>query len=160
MRRTNSRSNKGFSLIEVLVALAIIAITITLFSYFVSSLQRSRDARLETTAAAYARNYFDSLRAAWQDPLIYSNGDLSLGDGDVEPPAGYKSVEIKVTRYDTGHAKTGESTFSDTSASFKLPESDDDGLIVDFIRRISLEITDNQGDSETFVTQIVQPTGE
>jgi prepilin-type N-terminal cleavage/methylation domain-containing protein len=58
----------GFSLIEVMVALFIIAIATLIFGYFMTPLQQSKEAQLETQQIASARNYLDNLRALWQDP--------------------------------------------------------------------------------------------
>jgi prepilin-type N-terminal cleavage/methylation domain-containing protein len=62
------REEAGFSLIEVMVALFIIAVATLIFGYFMTPLRQSKEAQQETQQIAAARNYLDNLRALWQDP--------------------------------------------------------------------------------------------
>jgi prepilin-type N-terminal cleavage/methylation domain-containing protein len=58
----------GFSLIEVMVALFIIAIATLIFGYFMTPLRMSKEAQQQTQQLALARNVMDNVRNFWQDP--------------------------------------------------------------------------------------------
>lgn len=70
---TNTRLNqKGFSLVEVLVAIFIIAMGVILFGYFAKSLKTTSDARIETEAMISLRSALDDTRALWSSSEGYS----------------------------------------------------------------------------------------
>ncbi len=76
----DSKTNKGFTLIEVLIAMAIIAVgLISLVSLFPVGLRSSRLAGDFTTASFIAQQALDSIRAAAQ---VYDPADLVDEDGD------------------------------------------------------------------------------
>lgn len=58
----------GFSLIEVMVALFIIAVATLIFGYFMTPLRMSKEAQQQTQQLALARNVMDNVRNFWQDP--------------------------------------------------------------------------------------------
>jgi prepilin-type N-terminal cleavage/methylation domain-containing protein len=62
------RGTNGFSLIEVMVALFIIAIATLIFGYFMTPLRLSGEAQKQTQQMALARNVMDNVRNFWQDP--------------------------------------------------------------------------------------------
>ena len=55
----------GFSLIEALVAVAVVAVAIALLGYFVTALQAMRTSQTETVGINWARTYTDTTRAMW-----------------------------------------------------------------------------------------------
>jgi prepilin-type N-terminal cleavage/methylation domain-containing protein len=66
----------GFSLVEMMVAMFIIAIAIIMFSYFLNPLRQTSQSQVETQMAAQARSYLDSLRSSWsngQNECAYRN---------------------------------------------------------------------------------------
>ena len=76
----DSKTNKGFTLIEVLIAMAIIAVgLISLVSLFPVGLRSSRLAGDFTTASFIAQQSLDNIRAAAQ---VYDPADLFDEDGD------------------------------------------------------------------------------
>ena len=88
---------QGLSLIEVLVALVLVAVAVSMFLYFADSLRLTTLSREETQAASFARNYFDSLKSRWQSEIGYEN-DLELAEDLLlsQTPEGYEAeLEVK-----------------------------------------------------------------
>jgi prepilin-type N-terminal cleavage/methylation domain-containing protein len=79
---------KGFSLVEVLVSLAITALAIGMFSYFGNGITLTRNSQIDTQAQAFARSYFDTMRANWSQSLAYTAGALP----SMTLPSGYTSL--------------------------------------------------------------------
>ncbi len=57
----------AFSLVEVLVALAILGLSLSFFAYFADALKLTGSAKQEAEIAAYAYNYLENLRSTWQN---------------------------------------------------------------------------------------------
>jgi prepilin-type N-terminal cleavage/methylation domain-containing protein len=72
------RQRQGLTLVEVLVALVIIAITMVMFGYFSTALQATSNSRQATAAANFSRSYLDALRSQWQDLTMYSAGSRDV----------------------------------------------------------------------------------
>jgi prepilin-type N-terminal cleavage/methylation domain-containing protein len=132
--------SRGLTLVEVLVALAIIGVAGGMFGYFVSSLQTTKSAREQTTALAYARDYLEGLRARWQTLEGYQTISLAT---PVEPPASYKlKIKIDNDKGGTVYGYPGGGTSEDLSA----------------LRKITLTFTDEQDKTVSLVTTIARPT--
>ncbi|WP_027876420.1 type IV pilus modification PilV family protein [Meiothermus cerbereus] len=82
----------GFSFVEVMVALAILSLAILILTYFGSSFSLTRNAQIDTQAQAYARSYFDNLRASWSTRATYNAAVLP----SVTPPSGFSSPTVAV----------------------------------------------------------------
>jgi len=82
----------GFSFVEVMVALAILSMTILMLTYFGSSFSLTRKAQIDTQAQAYARSYFDNLRASWSTRATYNAATLP----SVTPPSGFSTLTVTV----------------------------------------------------------------
>ncbi|MGE5245940.1 MAG: type IV pilus modification PilV family protein [Betaproteobacteria bacterium] len=91
--RRRRRSNDGFSLVEVLVAVSILAVALTsLAQLFVLATGANANARVTTEAAVAARQKMEQLRAlAWSvDPL-----GLPVTEPGLQPsPAGALSKDV------------------------------------------------------------------
>ena len=146
MLKTNFLS-KGFTLVEVLVALGVLSITMGLFTYFGTSLNISHEAKLETSAASFSRKYIDTLRSSWQNDLAYDDGALL----DLSPPNGYTDYNLTITLLDSAGTTTSTYTGSYSSGFSDLNSTADD------IRQINLSLTTAKGDQHKFSTQIVRP---
>lgn len=88
-------NKRGLSLVEVLVALVIVAIAASMFLYFADALRLTRLARQETTATTFARSYLSSLQSYWQEPDNYVYGLAyaeSLADTVPEP----FSIQVRI----------------------------------------------------------------
>jgi prepilin-type N-terminal cleavage/methylation domain-containing protein len=130
----------GMTLVEVLVALVILGITILLFSPFITSLGNNRKATEQTTTLAYARNYLDGLRVAWQRLEGYQTLSLAAPDN---PPPSYK-LEVTIQNDD-----------GNTNFSFPNGSSSDD---LSPFGNVTLTFTDEDDKTVTLVTQIARPT--
>lgn len=73
-----------------MVALAILSITILILSYFGSSFTLTRNAQIDTQAQAFARNYFDTLRARWSTRAAFAAGTPP----SVALPSGFSNLTI------------------------------------------------------------------
>jgi prepilin-type N-terminal cleavage/methylation domain-containing protein len=82
------RNRRGFSLVEVLVALVIVAVAVAMFGYFGSGFRLTRTSQIDTQAQAFARSYFDTIRADWSQPVTYSAGALP----NLKMPDGYNNL--------------------------------------------------------------------
>jgi prepilin-type N-terminal cleavage/methylation domain-containing protein len=133
-------SSRGLTLVEVLVALAIVGVAGGMFGYFVSSLQTTKSARQQTTALAYARDYLEGLRAKWQTLAGYQT--LSLAT-PVEPPANYDlKIQIENDKGSVVYGYPGGAASEDLSA----------------LRKITLTFTDEKDKTVSLVTTIARPT--
>jgi hypothetical protein len=75
-----------------MVALAILSMTILMLTYFGSSFSLTRKAQIDTQAQAYARSYFDNLRASWSTRAAYDAAVLP----SLTPPSGFSSPIVAV----------------------------------------------------------------
>jgi prepilin-type N-terminal cleavage/methylation domain-containing protein len=118
----------GMTLVEVLVALALVGVGGSLFGYLITSLQSTKTAREETSALAYGRNYLEGLQAKWQTLK------------------GYQTLSIKVkVQNEAGsiiYSFPGGASSEDLSA----------------LRNITLTFTDEHDKTVSLVTQIARPT--
>jgi prepilin-type N-terminal cleavage/methylation domain-containing protein len=69
-------NRKGFSLIEVLVALVLIGVATVMFGFFTSGFSATRQARADTEVQVLARSYFDTLRSSWSVSGNYTSATL------------------------------------------------------------------------------------
>ncbi|WP_051304178.1 type IV pilus modification PilV family protein [Calidithermus chliarophilus] len=140
----------GLSLIEVMVALVIIAITVLLFAYFASSFRGTSQAQIDTQAQVYARSYFDALRAEWSthsgfnaDPSTFAYPRSPEGPPLVPPPKGFELVEF--------NPEANVTRVSGTDASGKA-------YSVVVMRQVLIKIRSARGKEYEFRTQIAAPS--
>ncbi len=123
---------QGLSLIEVLMALVLVAIAVSMFLYFADSLRLTTVSREETQAATFGRNYFDSLKSRWQSEFGYENDLDIIGDFlEDNIPDSYEAVleikdendstivELELSRNADGVANMSGSIPSSHSASLR-----------------------------------------
>ncbi|RIH75047.1 type IV pilus modification protein PilV [Meiothermus hypogaeus] len=87
----------GFSFVEVMVALAILSLTILILTYFGSSFTLTRNAQIDTQAQAFARSYFDNLRASWSTRTTFN----AAVPPSVTPPGGFSNPTVNVENIQT-----------------------------------------------------------
>ena len=96
--RTNARASSGFTLLEVMVAIAILAIALmAVFGSQSQSLTLASEAKFHTTGAFLAQSKMAEVEAEAHDNLASDSGDF----GDDFP--GY-SWDLKVSDVDVGVA--------------------------------------------------------
>lgn len=102
----------GFTLIEVLVAVAFIGITMVVFEILVSSMKMNRDSRVALTVNQAVNSYLETVYADWQSALQYRNGSLT------SPPALPQytwKLSVATVNADTG-ATSNATTFNQGNA--------------------------------------------
>jgi len=130
-------NKKGFSLVELLVALSIIALSLSFFAYFSDALKLTGSAKNEAAVAAYSHNYLESLRAKWQ------NLDSFNEPTNIEPknlPEGY-TAKVKISE-EKGKVYNPEKRISQAVVS---------------LRTIEIILTDQTGNEFMMSTKIARP---
>jgi len=130
-------TNKGFSLIELLVALSIIALSLSFFAYFSDALSLTSSAKNEAAIAAYSHNYLEKLRSEWQNLDKFKNrSGIDLND----LPKGY-SGQINIDE------ETGKVYNSDKKISEKVVS----------LRTVEIVLSDQAGNEFKMSTKIARP---
>lgn len=162
--RSKSRQGKaGFTLVEVLVAIVIIGITLSMFAYLVNSLRISSNARNETSAAVFARNYFDTLRSLWQVESRYDavGGNATATNDErpelVAPPSGFERYTLTVQSVSATGQNIGGATSVTYSAGTAGTRMSFPYSANDYLREITIVLTDRGGEVYSFSTKIVRP---
>jgi len=112
-----------------MVALAILSITIVILSYFGSSFTLTRNAQVDTQAQAFARSYFDNLRASWSTRAAYN----AAVPPSVTPPNGFSNPTITPATVQTVGTQV-------------------------VVRRVTIQFTGPQNRPYRFATEVVLPT--
>jgi prepilin-type N-terminal cleavage/methylation domain-containing protein len=132
--------HSGMTLVEIMMALALISLGLMFFGSFVTSLRSTQKAREQTTALAYARNYLETLKVKWQTLAGYETLSLATPDS---PPASY---DIKV-----------EVENDEGSVIFSYPGGAG-GEDLSPLRKVTLSFTDEQDKTLSLVTMLARPT--
>lgn len=157
---------QGFSLIEVMVAIAVIAIAMGTLSYLITALRNTAKSDESTAASNFSRTYIDVLRSRWQIPAEYRRGGGPGGTAVVvpltEPPAVFDEYSVLVenlnVRRNPATVLTSTSfTYkrgTTTTADYTPPRASQDVL-----RRVTITMKGRDGkDLTPFVTEIAAPT--
>jgi len=75
-----------------MVALAMLSLAVLILTHMGSSFSLTRNAQIDTQAQAYARSYFDNLRASWSTKAAYDAAVLP----SVTPPSGFSRPTVAV----------------------------------------------------------------
>jgi|GEM_PF-2912553 len=89
------RSTKGLTIVEVLLATAIIGIAVGILSYSVNAFRMNSRAAGESGGLNLARSYVDTVRGFWQNGLFYTNANLP----DISIPPKYSLNIIVNEKY-------------------------------------------------------------
>ena len=66
---------KGLTLVEILIALAVLSVTLAVFTASMgSSLDVGRRSRIDTIASEYAQSVLESYRVHWSNPANFASG--------------------------------------------------------------------------------------
>jgi prepilin-type N-terminal cleavage/methylation domain-containing protein len=68
--------HKGFTIVEILVALMLLGVLGMVALGMVLPLRINRDTNLETRATAYARSYLELIKGRWLTTSVYEAGTL------------------------------------------------------------------------------------
>lgn len=130
----------GLTLVEILMALALISMGLMFFGSFIASLRSTQQAKEQTSALAYARNYVETLKVKWQTLAGYQTLSLATPDS---PPASYDlKVEIENDEGTVIFSYPGGSSGKDLST----------------LRKVTLTFTDEQDKTMSLVTMLARPT--
>lgn len=164
IKRKLQKQKQGFSLIEVLVAIAVIAIAMATLGYLITALRNTAKSDESTAAANFSRTYIDVLRSRWQIPNEYHRG----GDNQTtpvilpltDPPALFDEYSILVENLDINSSKIlKDATFTykrgtTQTAKYMPPRFDRD-----ILRRVTITMKGRDGKNPApFVTEITAPT--
>lgn len=149
---------KGFSLVEVLVALFIISIGVVFFGYFAKSLKTTGSARFETEAMITMRSALNNTRTLWSDEKGYSNIYLPYL---IDAPKGYQNLSIDIESLSTTTRDLNYNcvyTFLPDLQKFENtcnPLTEED--IGSLIRHVEFTLTDNQKEPLVLSMQLSRP---
>ena len=106
----SSRKNNGFTLIEILVSLALVGGLVLILSTLVLPLQINRNTSIQTQGVGFARSYLEIIKARWQvrsGTTGFLSGASSLPTwsdtsttADVRVPTGWK-IEVDTTGWNS-----------------------------------------------------------
>ncbi|ULH17705.1 type II secretion system GspH family protein (plasmid) [Deinococcus sp. KNUC1210] len=140
----------GFTLIEVLVSVALLGLLIVMVSYFATSLSSSTKAKSLTVAQTFARSYLDVLRTKWSVPGQYRT--TSLPDpttNEVKPSTGFSYVTQVVNA-----ANTTILSYTYPNATSAAPTTVADAST---LKRVLLSVRTPEGQTFLFASQFVNP---
>ncbi|GGJ53976.1 prepilin-type N-terminal cleavage/methylation domain-containing protein [Deinococcus roseus] len=150
-------NNKGVTIIEILIAIALIGVISILSTYFLSGFQLNSAAQYDTNMQAFSRSYMDDVRAYWSIAGNYKSNMLPInGSGQaVAPPTGYKyKVDVKTAVPST----TPVNIRSLTYAPALVVTAVNDVTPVP-LKSVILTVTTPKGRVEVFTLQIAAPAG-
>jgi type II secretory pathway pseudopilin PulG len=134
-------------LVEVLVALVILALAGLMMGYFVTSFHVTQRAQFDTKAQTFARSYFDTLRADWVMGDYQSSRPLD--HEAVPPPKGY-GYRIVVKDGKDKDKVLADCTYNACSPAATPSDS--------ALKIVMLAVTNPHGRTFTFSTLIAKPT--
>jgi len=137
---------RGLTLIEVLIAIALLAIAGVMLGYFSTSFTATRGALIDTKGQAFARSYIDTLRARWAVSGDYAN-TLLPDPGEVPPPQGYRYA---VTVYDDKGGVIARYAYRPGLPPAPAPNRSP-------LKTVVLEVTTPDGRTLRFATQLAAP---
>lgn len=135
----------GFSLVEMMVAMFIIAIAVVMFSYFLTPLRQTSQSQAETQAVAQAKSFIDSLRSSWSDP----QNQCAYRNMSRPQMANFPNYVLTVTN---GLDNSAIMTF-DSATNTTTGNSTDTTLL----RNVELTITSGS-QTITLTTQVARPS--
>jgi prepilin-type N-terminal cleavage/methylation domain-containing protein len=146
---------KGLTLVEVLVALVMVAALILVAAGLLVPLQITRKSSADTQALTYARSYLELVRQLWLDRTKYESSPTNTTINPVWPTFGDTSGDLRIptgwTLTRTAVIKTN-SLYSDANSSFSttsnLPR------LRDTLREVTVVVTPTNSPSVTLRTLI------
>ena len=134
---------KGFTLVEMMVALVLVGVLGLIGGGFLLPLKMSRDANAQSQALSYARSYLEIIKGRWLDANVYKNktlptwkeiGATTPATADIEVPVGWEIVVPEAAATSTAWASTNN------------------------IRTVTIKITSPNQPDFTLSSQITRPS--
>ena len=149
MKTDAARRVAGFTLIEILVSIALLGILIVIVGYFSNSLTATSQAKSYPVAQTFASSYLNVLRTKWAVPGQYRT--TSLPDpttNEVKPSTGFSYV----TAVTDGTTNAPIISYAYPNAAPPVPVANNSVL-----KRVTLSVTTPQNKTFVFATQFVNP---
>jgi prepilin-type N-terminal cleavage/methylation domain-containing protein len=97
MAQPAHKHQKGFTLIEMMVALVLVGVLGLIGGGFLLPMKMTRDANAQSQALSYARSYLEMVKGRWLDVSMYKNKTLPTwkvqganGSADIEVPVNWE----------------------------------------------------------------------
>jgi prepilin-type N-terminal cleavage/methylation domain-containing protein len=140
----NTRTN-GFTLIEILVSLALLGILGVVASGFLLPLRINRDSSQESQALTYARSYVEVLKSRWLDQKTFENKNSS---GIALVPITYGAPTVGIT---------GTVDIKLPSNTWKLETNSASWAPGDNLRTVEVTITTPNSKTYKVITMVTRP---
>jgi prepilin-type N-terminal cleavage/methylation domain-containing protein len=145
MNMTSKKHASGFTLIEILVALALLGILGVVASGFLLPLRINRDSAQESQALTYARSYVEILKSRWLDKNTFENKDAA---GAILSPVTYGAPVV---------GTTGTADIKFPSSDWKLETNKSTWASGDSIRTVEVTVTPPNGKKYKIITMVAHP---
>ena len=98
MAQPAHKHQRGFTLIEMMVALALVGVLGIIGGGLLLPMRMSREANAQSQALSYARSYLEMVKGRWLDASVYKNktlptwkikGETNPATADMELPTGW-----------------------------------------------------------------------
>lgn len=149
-RPTVSKRTSGFTLVEILVAIAMLLILITAVSSMIlTSLKAVRITRDNAAAKTYAMAILDIYRAKWANEDAYMSAQTPVFTDLPTLPRSYSSTTPEVVITSVG-IKDG--------SGILLPDLVIKGVSSPLVRRVTVTLTSDEGNAVNYYTDISNPS--
>lgn len=142
----------GFTLVEVLVALALVGVAVTMFSALLSAFADTRAARRQADGTAFARTFLDLLGALWRDGDGTCRAFRTFARPALSLPAGFASGELRV---DAVGEEGGQDAVFDLTAPAPVSGPPEDR--VSRLRRATVVLRGEDGRSVVLSVLVARP---
>jgi prepilin-type N-terminal cleavage/methylation domain-containing protein len=125
------KQQRGFTLVEMMVALVLVGVLGLISSGFLLPLQMNRKSNSQAQALSYARSYLEIVKGRWLDATLYKNKTLptvkvkgapSPATADIEVPEGW---EISVPEAASSTAWADSKNIRTVTVKIKIPYQSD-----------------------------------
>jgi prepilin-type N-terminal cleavage/methylation domain-containing protein len=131
MAQPARKHQRGFTLIEMMVALVLVGLLGLIGSGFLLPLQMNRKSNSQAQALSYARSYLEIVKGRWLDTTLYKNktlptwkikGTSTPATADIEVPEGW---EISVPEASSSTAWADSKNIRTVTVKIKIPHQSD-----------------------------------
>jgi prepilin-type N-terminal cleavage/methylation domain-containing protein len=150
-------TSQGLTIVEVIVAIALLAVVVLISAGFVVPLQVTRSSSIETQALAYGRSYLELVREQWLESAKYESSPADATPNPVWPRLTGGTVDLKIP-IDWSITPSVQIISSPTSANVAFNAI---GLTAyrDTLRKVTVTVTpSNDGKPISLTTIIARPS--